>query len=79
LSPVLQVEPRGLLLLAAASARTTPWTGHEVAAWMAARLGRPVSYCLCWSALVRLMHTPQVPRPPQALADLAEQEICKTS
>ena len=67
LSPALQEELR--VALAAASAKQQPWTGQEVAAWLAQRLGRPVSYQLGWSYLVRLKHSPQVPRPRHALAD----------
>ena len=40
---------------------------------MAAKLGRPVSYHLGWSYLVRLRHSPQVPRPRHALADTEQQ------
>ena len=63
LAPALQEELRGVL--AEAAARDEPWTGHDVAAWMAQRLGRPISYRLGWSYLVRLKHSPQVPRPRQ--------------
>jgi transposase len=77
--PVLapQVQEALRRLLAAAAARNDHWTGAEVAAWMAERLGRPVSYRLGWSYLVRLKHSPQVPRPRHALADAEQQEICK--
>jgi hypothetical protein len=44
---------------------------------MSARLGRPISYRLGWSYLVRLKHSPQVPRPQHALAAAVEQETCK--
>jgi transposase len=77
LSLALQEELRGLLT--AARARNEPWTGQDVAAWMAEQLGRPVSYRLGWSYLVRLKHSPQVPRPQHALADPAEQETFKKS
>jgi transposase len=75
LSPALQEELRGVL--AEAAARDEPWTGHDVAAWMAQRLGRPISYRLGWSYLVRLKHSLQVPRPRHALADAAQQETFK--
>jgi hypothetical protein len=78
LSPALQEELRGLL--AEAAARNAHWTGHTVAAWMAERLGRPVSYRLGWSYLVRLQdrkHSPQVPRPHHASADAEQQETSK--
>lgn len=75
LSAELQEELRALL--AEAAARHTPWTGAEVAAWMAERLGRPISYRLGWCYLVRLKHSPQAPRPRHALADVEEQETFK--
>jgi len=75
LAPALQEELRGVL--AAAAARDEHWTGHDVAAWMAQRLGRPISYRLGWSYLVRLKHSPQVPRARHALADAAQQETFK--
>jgi winged helix-turn-helix protein len=75
LSPALQEELRQAL--AAAAAKHAHWTGQEVAAWMAQRLGRPVSYHLGWSYLVRLKHTQQVPRPRHALADTEQQGAFK--
>jgi transposase len=75
LSPELQEELRQTL--AEAVGRDEHWTGTEVAAWMAERLGRPISYQLGWSYLVRLKQSPQVPRPRHALADAAQQEIFK--
>jgi winged helix-turn-helix protein len=75
LAPARQEELRGKL--AEAAARNAHWTGHDVAAWMAERLGRPISYRLGWSYLVRLTHRLQVPRPHHALADAAQQETCK--
>lgn len=77
--PVLSAELQEELrrLLAEAAARDDHWTGADVAAWMAERLGRPVSYRLGWSYLVRLRHSPQVPRPRHALADAEEQETFK--
>ena len=75
LAPALQEELRGVL--AAAAAKDERWTGHDVAAWMAQRLGRPISYRLGWSYLVRLKHSLQVPRPRHALADAAQQETFK--
>jgi transposase len=75
LSPALQEELRAAL--AEAAARDEPWTGGDVAAWMAQRLGRPISYHLGWSYLVRLKHSLQVPRPRHALADAAQQDTFK--
>ena len=75
LAPALQEELRAAL--AEALARHDPWTGTDVASWMAAKLGRPVSYHLGWSYLVRLRHSPQVPRPRHALADAEQQAAFK--
>jgi transposase len=75
LAPALQEELRAVL--AEALARNAPWTGSEVAAWMATKLGRPVSYHLGWSYLVRLRQRPQVPRPRHALADAEQQATVK--
>src|SRR5258708_22748341 len=75
LSLALQEELRAAL--AEAAARNEPWTGGDVAAWMAERLGRPISYHLGWSYLVRLKQSLQVPRPRHALADAAQQDTFK--
>jgi transposase len=53
------------------------WTGRKVAAWMAARLGRPVGEVRGWEWLRRLGLTPQRPRPREARADPAAQEAFK--
>src|SRR5690348_5052284 len=53
------------------------WTCRAVADWMAARLGRPVSVQRGWDYLQRLKHSPQVPRPRHALADLEALEDFK--
>jgi winged helix-turn-helix protein len=44
---------------------------------MSERLGRPVSYQLGWSYLVRLTHSLQSPRSRQALADAEQQAAFK--
>jgi transposase len=75
LSPVLQQELRQVL--AEAARREDHWTGYDVAAWMAERLGRPVSYQLGWSYLVRLKQSLQTPRSRHALADAAQQDAFK--
>lgn len=75
LSHDLQEELRALL--AEAASRRAYWTGHDVAAWMSLRLGRPISYRLGWSYLVHLKHSPQAPRPQHALGDPEEQEPFK--
>jgi transposase len=75
LSPALQEELRQVL--GEAAQRDEHWTGQDVAAWMAERLGRPVSYQLGWSYLVRLKHSRQTPRSRHALADAAQQDAFK--
>jgi transposase len=55
------------------------WRARDVADWMAARLGRPVSVQRGWDYLQRLKHSQQVPRPRHALADLEAQEAFKKS
>jgi transposase len=47
------------------------WTSPKVAAWLADRLGRPVSPQRGWEALRRLGYTPQRPRPRHQQADAA--------
>lgn len=49
------------------------WTGGKVAAWMAARLGRPVAEARGWEALRALGFRLQRPRPRAATADPAAQ------
>ena len=49
------------------------WTGRTVAAWMAARLGRPVATQRGCEYLRRLGLPPQVPRPRHVAADPAAQ------
>ena len=74
-APVLSAEQLEDLHAAfsEAAAQHQHWTGTEVATWMSQRLGRPVSYNLGWSYLVKLKHSRQVPRPQHALADPKEQ------
>ena len=75
LSPDLQEELR--VAFSQAAAQNQHWTGTDVAAWMSQHLGRPVSYGLGWSYLVKLKHSQQRPRPQHALADPEEQETFK--
>ena len=49
------------------------WSGRAVAAWMAAKLGRPVAVQRGWEYLRRLKQSRQTPRPRHALADANEQ------
>ena len=45
------------------------WTGHKVAGWMSAQLGRPVSEQRGWEDVRRVGFTPQRPRPRAMHAD----------
>jgi transposase len=58
---------------AEAARRHVYWTGHEVARWMAERLGRPISYHLGWDYLQRLGARWRMPRPRHVQADPAAQ------
>jgi len=53
------------------------WLGRTVAAWMSAKLGRPVSVQLGWAYLVRLEGKRRRPRPRHVQADPAQQEAFK--
>jgi transposase len=55
------------------------WIGRTVAAWMSAKLGRPVSVYLGWAYLVRLGGKRRMPRPRHVQADPAAQAAFKTS
>ena len=62
-APVLSAEQQDELRaeLAQAAARNEHWRASDVAAWMSECLGRPVSYWLAWSYLVKLrnsLHSP---------------------
>ena len=78
-APLLSEEQ--LAELAAAVRGPAPegdeWLGRTVAAWMSARLGRPVSVQLGWAYLVRLEGKRRKPRPRHVQADPAEQEAFK--
>ena len=78
-APVLSAEQQEELRaeLAQAAARNQHWRTHQVAAWMSERLGRPISYGLAWSYLVKLRQSLQVPRSQHALADPEEQAAFK--
>lgn len=53
------------------------WTSPKVAAWMAARLGRPVSRQRAWEAMRSLGFTLQQPRTRATAADPDAQEAFK--
>ena len=53
------------------------WVGRTVAAWMSARLGRPVSAKLGWVYLVRLDGKRRTPRPRHVSADPGAQAAFK--
>jgi hypothetical protein len=63
--------------LAGAAARNQHWRTRQVATWMSERLGRPVSYGLAWSYLVKLRNSLQLPRSQHVLADPEEQAAFK--
>jgi transposase len=82
-SPVL--DAAGLAALSAVLEGAPPdgglWSGRKVAAWMSARLGRPVDAKLGLAYLHRLDYTRQMPRPQHAKAADAETQAAykKTS
>ena len=78
-APVLSAEQQEELRgeMAEAAAQRQYWRTSDVAAWMSQQLGRPVSYGLAWSYLVKLRHSLQHSRPQHALADPEEQEQFK--
>jgi transposase len=53
------------------------WTGPKVAAWMSAKLDRPISPQLAWDYLQRLEFSKQVPRPRHTRASAKAQEEFK--
>jgi Winged helix-turn helix len=56
------------------------WRARDVADWMADTLGCPIATQRGWDSLQRLKplkHSPQVPRPQHALADLEQQNTVK--
>lgn len=53
------------------------WIGRTVAAWISAKLGRPVSVYLGWAYLVRLDGKRRKPRPRHVQADPAAQDAFK--
>jgi hypothetical protein len=65
--------------LRAAAAHDEIWTGVQAAAWIGARLGRPVSSHLGWRYLVRIKHSLQTPRPRHTQADAEQQDTFKKS
>jgi transposase len=75
LSPALKDE------LAAALEAPPPdggcWTCHQVAAWMADRLGRPVADARGWETLRALGFSLQRPRPRATTADPVAQDAFK--
>ncbi|MDP9355025.1 MAG: winged helix-turn-helix domain-containing protein [Chloroflexota bacterium] len=53
------------------------WTCRKVAAWIGARLGRPVAEARGWEYLRRLGFSPQRPRPRETRADPVAQAAFK--
>lgn len=75
LPPARQAELRGALAGSAPDGGL--WTGRKVAAWIAARIGRPVSEQRGWEYLVKLGFSPQRPRPKETRADAGAQAAFK--
>ena len=79
-APMLSVELQVELCQAIAgpaSGHSKRWTARMVAAWMSQKLGRPVRVQRGRDYLQRLKHSPQLPRPQHALANLDEQSTFK--
>ena len=83
--PALLPHPEGIAALRAALAGPAPqgdiWNSRTVAAWLSARVGRPVSAATGWSYLRQLGWTPQAPRPRHVRAATADEQVAweKTS
>jgi transposase len=75
LTPALREELRAALATAPPDGGL--WTSPKVAAWMAERLGRPISKQRGWEALHRLGFTMHQPRPQATTADPAAQDAFK--
>src|SRR5215831_16435737 len=65
--------------LAKAAAVGQAWSSVQVAAWMSARLGRPVRQNRGWDTLQRLNFSTKTPRTRHAKAALDEQDLFKKS
>ena len=53
------------------------WTGPKVAAWLSARLDRPISPQRAWETLQRIGFSLRQPRPHNPVADPAAQDAFK--
>jgi transposase len=62
-----------------AAAAGQAWSSVEVAAWMSARLGRPVRHERGWDTLQRLNFSTKTPRTRHAKADEEAQAVFKKS
>lgn len=75
------LSPEQFAELAAAVRGPAPegdyWIGRTVAAWISAKLDRPVSVYLGWAYLVRLDGKRRKPRPRHVQADPAAQDAFK--
>ena len=65
--------------LAKAVAAGQAWSSVQVAAWMSAKLGRPVRQNRGWDTLQRLNFSTKTPRTRHAKAALDEQDLFKKS
>jgi transposase len=75
LSPAQQEDLRAALASPAPDGGL--WTCRQVAAWIEARIGRPVAEARGWEYLRRLGFTPQRPRPRETRADPEAQAAFK--
>ena len=65
--------------LDAAAAAGQAWSSIQVAAWMSAKLGRPIRQGRGWDTLQRLNFTTKTPRTRHAKADVEAQDLFKKS
>jgi transposase len=72
-------EAELLAELDAAAAAGQAWSSVQVAAWMSAKLGRPVRQGRGWDTLQRLNFTTKTPRTRHAKADGQAQDLFKKS
>lgn len=78
---LLNAEQEAELLaeLDAAAAAGQAWSSVQVAAWMSAKLERPIRQGRGWDTLQRLNFTTKTPRTRHAKADVEEQDLFKKS
>ncbi len=62
-----------------AAAAGQAWSSVQVAAWMSAKLGRPIRQARGWETLHRLNFSTKTPRSRHAKTDLETQDLFKKS